>query len=66
MKRSQEFVAFTQLVDQVLQVPHSVIHERVEKHRKEANKNPRKRGPKAKVKSSASARASSSGKKRAA
>lgn len=66
MKHSKEFDAFTGLVDRVLAVPHSVIQERIEKHRREADKNPRKRGPKAKAKPSVSARASSSGKKRAA
>jgi hypothetical protein len=46
MKHSEEFEAFTDLVDRVIAVPHSVIKERVEAHRKEADKNPRKRGPK--------------------
>jgi hypothetical protein len=66
MKHSKEFDAFTGLVDRVLAVPHSVIQERIDHHRKQADKNPRKRGPKRGAKSSASARASSSGKKRAA
>jgi hypothetical protein len=66
MKHSSEYDAFTKMVDQVLAVPHSVIQERVEKHRRQADKNPRKRGPKAKAKPSPFARASSSGKKRAA
>jgi hypothetical protein len=43
---SKEFEAFTDLVDRVIAVPHSVIKERVEAHRKQADKNPRKRGPK--------------------
>lgn len=47
-KEPSEFEAFTELVDQVLAVPHSVIKERLEKHREEAEKNPRKRGPKTK------------------
>ena len=50
MKRAREFDAFTELVDRVLAVPHSVVKERVEQHRKEADKNPRKRGPKGKAK----------------
>ena len=65
MKRSKEFEAFTNLVDRVLAVPHSVIQERVAKHRKEAAKNPKKRGPKPKT-SSASSRASGVRKRRAA
>ena len=66
MKRSEEFENFTELVNRVIAVPHSVVQKRVEEARKKADKNPRKRGPKAKAKSSAFARASSSGKKRAA
>lgn len=59
MSQLREFEAFTKLVDQVLAVPHSVIQKRVEDHRKRADKNPRKRGPKRKTKkSSASSRAS--------
>jgi hypothetical protein len=65
VKHSKEFDTFTDLVDQVLAVPHSVIQERVEKHRREASKNPRKRGPKPKT-SSASSRASGVRKRRAA
>lgn len=65
MKKNTEFDAFTSLVDRVIAVPHSVIQERVDKHRKEAAKNPRKRGPKSKT-SSASSRASAFGKRRAA
>jgi hypothetical protein len=66
MKHSKEFDAFTSLVDQVLAVPHSVIQERVAEARKLADKNPRKRGPKRKIKPSASVRASASGKRRVA
>jgi hypothetical protein len=54
MNRPKEFDVFTELVDRVVSVPHSVIQERVEKHRKEAEKNPRKRGPKKKAKPSSS------------
>lgn len=57
MKHSKEFEAFTSLVDKVLAVPHSVIQERVDEARKQADKNPRKRGPKRKTKPSASSRA---------
>lgn len=63
MKQTSEYENFTTLVDQVLSVPHSVIQERVEAHRKQADKNPRKRGPKRKAKPSASVRASSTPKK---
>ena len=57
VKHSAEYEAFTALVDQVLAVPHSVIKERVEQHRKQAALNPNRRGPKPKqntVKPSAS------------
>lgn len=62
MKHSAEYEAFTALVDQVLSVPHSVIKERVEQHRKQAALNPNRRGPKPKqkaVKPSASDHAAS-------
>lgn len=44
--KSKEFEVFTDLVDRVIAVPHSVIQKRIEAARKLANKNPRKRGPK--------------------
>jgi hypothetical protein len=47
---SPEYDAFTSLVDRVLAVPHSEIQKRVEAHRKEAAKNPHRRGPKPKRK----------------
>jgi hypothetical protein len=65
MKHSKEFEAFTNLVDRVLSVPHSVIQERIDHHKKQADKNPRKRGPKPKT-SSASSRAVSVRKRHAA
>jgi hypothetical protein len=65
MKHSKEFDAFTNLVDRVLSVPHSVINERVTEAKKQANKNPRKRGPKPKT-SSVSSRALVSRKRRVA
>jgi hypothetical protein len=34
----------------IIAVPHSVIQQRIEEHRKESAKNPRKRGPKPKRK----------------
>ena len=50
MRHSAEYEAFTALVDQVLAVPHSVIKDRVEQHRKQAALNPNRRGPKPKQK----------------
>jgi len=59
-KPPREFDAFTEMVDRVLAVPHSVIKQRIEEHREQADKNPRKRGPKPKTKKpSASGRGSS-------
>ena len=68
MKRSKEFENFTNLVDRVLAVPHSVIQKRVAEARELADKNPRKRGPKKKKRPilTASSRASSAHKRRAA
>jgi hypothetical protein len=45
---SKEFKAFTSVVDKLLNVPHAEIQKRVEQHREQAAKNPRKRGPKPK------------------
>jgi hypothetical protein len=39
---------FEGAMKKVLAVPHAVIQQRIEEHRKEAAKNPHKRGPKAK------------------
>lgn len=50
MKHSADYERFTALVDQVLSVPHSVIKERVEEHRRQAAQNPNRRGPKPKRK----------------
>lgn len=50
MKHSAEYNRFTHLVDRVLAVPHSVIKQRVEEHRKQAALNPNRRGPKRKRK----------------
>ena len=67
-KTSTEFDAFTNLVDRVIAVPHSVIQKRVAEARELADKNPRKRGPKKKKRPTltASVHASASGKRRAA
>ena len=48
MKHSAEYDAFTNLVDRVLAVPHAVIKQRVEEHRKQAALNPNRPGPKPK------------------
>lgn len=45
---------FQNVMRHVLSVPHSEIKRRIEEHRKEAANNPNKRGPKRKVKPSAS------------
>ena len=50
MKHSAEYERFTSLVDSVLAVPHSVIKERVEEHRKQSALNPNRPGPKPKRK----------------
>jgi hypothetical protein len=58
MKHSAEYERFTRLVDRVLAVPHSLIKERAEEHRKQAAQNPNRRGPKPgrkRIKPSASA-----------
>jgi hypothetical protein len=49
-----EFQKFTDLVDRLLAVPHTEIQRREKEYRKQADRNPRKRGPKRKVKPSAS------------
>jgi hypothetical protein len=59
MKHSAEYERFTSLVDRVLAVPHSVIKERIEEHRRKSAQNPNRPGPKPgrkRVKRSASAR----------
>jgi hypothetical protein len=54
MKHSQEFNAFDKAVKQILSVPKAEILRREEEYRKEADANPHKRGPKRKIKPSAS------------
>ena len=68
MKHSKEFDAFTGLVDRVLTVPHSVIEKRMAEYREQADKNPRKRGPKKKKRPTltASSRVATVRKRRAA
>jgi len=45
---NSEYDRFNSLVDRVLSVPHSVIKERIEEHRRAALQNPHRRGPKPK------------------
>ena len=52
VKTPSEFESFTKLVTQVLSVPHAEIQKRVEAHREAVAKNPNKRGPKPKRRSS--------------
>jgi len=47
-KPESEFDAFTRVVDKVLSVPKSEILRREAEYRKQADLNPRKRGPKRK------------------
>jgi hypothetical protein len=47
---SAEFDEFTKLVDQVLSVPHSEIARREKEYQKQVAQNPKRRGPKQKVK----------------
>ncbi|HXA67452.1 MAG TPA: hypothetical protein VNV82_20005 [Bryobacteraceae bacterium] len=44
----KEYEAFNSLVDRILAVPHNVIKQRIEEHRKQAALNPHKPGPKRK------------------
>jgi hypothetical protein len=50
MKHSAEYDRFTRLVDKVLSVSKEEIDRREAEYRKRADANPRKRGPKRKVK----------------
>jgi hypothetical protein len=52
---TKEYRAFRYLTDKLLTVPRHVVQKRVEQHREQAARNPRKRGPKPKVKNDASA-----------
>lgn len=45
-----EFDAFTEVVDRVLSVPKATILRREAEYKKQADKNPHKRGPKPKAK----------------
>jgi hypothetical protein len=52
-KPNTEFDEFTKLVERVLSVPHTEILRREQEYQKQATQNPRRRGPKPKVKPSA-------------
>jgi hypothetical protein len=54
MKHSVEYKRFTALVDQVLTVSREEMQRREAAYKKQSDANPRKRGPKRKVKPSAS------------
>ena len=54
MKHSAEFEAFDKLMGKLLSVSHEEIKRREAEYRKRADANPRKRGPKRKVKPPAS------------
>jgi hypothetical protein len=47
---TSEYDAFSKLVDQVLAVPHGEIVRREKEYRKQVDANPKRRGPKRKVK----------------
>jgi hypothetical protein len=48
-RTSKEYQAFASLVDRLLTVPKAELDRRVAEHRKRAEQNPRKRGPKRKT-----------------
>ncbi len=51
-RRTKEFQQFDSLMEKLLTVPKSTIHERHAEHKKRAALNPKKRGPKPRVKPS--------------
>ena len=50
MKRSAEYDAFTNAVEHLMAIPKAEIMRREAEYKKQADANPRKRGPKPKVK----------------
>lgn len=52
--KSREFMAFSRMVDLLLSVPRETINARQAKYREQVDANPKRRGPKRKVKPSAS------------
>jgi hypothetical protein len=57
-RKRSEFEEFTELVDRVLSVPHDEIVRREKEYQEQVAQNPKRRGPKRKVKPSAVARES--------
>jgi hypothetical protein len=53
-KPNPEFDAFTKTVDRLLSVPREELQRREREYRERVAQNPRKRGPKKKIKTSAS------------
>ncbi|HKV53734.1 MAG TPA: hypothetical protein VJN94_03740 [Candidatus Binataceae bacterium] len=53
-KTNPEFDEFTRTVDKLLSVPREELQRREKEYREQVARNPRKRGPKKKLKSSAS------------
>ena len=51
---TKEFSEFARLTNRLLAVPRDVIQKRIEQHREQTAKNPRKRGPKPKATTSGS------------
>jgi hypothetical protein len=49
MKHSAEYTRFTNLVEQVMSVPKSVVKERMAEYQKQVDANPKRRGPKRKA-----------------
>jgi hypothetical protein len=49
-RSTKEFQAFDSMMEKLLTVPKSTIHERHAEHKKRAALNPNKRGPKPKIK----------------
>jgi len=58
IKGKKAFTRFDKEVKHLLSVPHEAIMERERAYKEQAERNPRRRGPKRKVKPSASGRAS--------
>lgn len=50
MKHSAEYERFTALVEGVLSTPKAIVQERLKEYRKQVDANPKRRGPKRKVK----------------
>lgn len=44
----EAFKRFDALIGTVVKVPHAVVQQRIEEHRKQVAKNPNRRGPKSK------------------